>query len=203
MVFFVSGLAFAQNDPSVDAQDELKAQILAKVEKLLEKQHALILQDVRELLDQELGGAARTAGRQPGFLGIEGKPNGKGVELVRVIEGTPAKAGGLAPGDVLTAVNGTKTASVEDLRNLLGSIGAGGSADVEFERNGAASRARIVLAMRPQGDDDDDDGDDDDDDGDDDDDDDDDGDDDDDDDDGDDDDDDGDDDDDDDGDDDD
>ncbi|HZT19373.1 MAG TPA: DegQ family serine endoprotease [Dongiaceae bacterium] len=65
----------------------------------------------------------------------------KGVVIYRIARGTVAARLGLAPGDVILAVNGQTLASVNDLRRALEA--ANGSWDITFRRNGQTRTLRI------------------------------------------------------------
>ncbi len=61
--------------------------------------------------------------------------------IYRIARGTVAARLGLAPGDVILAVNGQTLASVNDLRRALEA--ANGSWDITFRRNGQTRTLRI------------------------------------------------------------
>ncbi|MEY2968042.1 MAG: hypothetical protein RIQ64_669 [Actinomycetota bacterium] len=63
--------------------------------------------------------------------------------------GSPAEELGLGVGDVITAVGGTSVTSREDLVEAIVARSPGDTVDVTFERNGAVTTERVVLAANP------------------------------------------------------
>ena len=79
--------------------------------------------------------------------GSSTSPVGAGITTVRT--GTPAADAGLAAGDVVTAVNGTKVRSSDDLRALIDARKPGEQVTLTVSRNGATKTLRVVLGTRP------------------------------------------------------
>lgn len=77
-------------------------------------------------------------------LGVDG---GAVVTLVR--DGSPAGEAGLAPTDVITAVDGVPVATMSALRLLLGGHRPGDVVSVEVRRAGDARTVPVRLAERP------------------------------------------------------
>jgi serine protease Do len=70
-----------------------------------------------DLLKPILGEMQRTGSsrqsRRP-WLGVTSSEQAGGVQVVRVAKGSPAEAGGIEPGDVVVAVDGTRVATLEE-----------------------------------------------------------------------------------------
>jgi membrane-associated protease RseP (regulator of RpoE activity) len=71
------------------------------------------------------------------------------TEIMSVGENTPAALAGLAPGDVVVAVDGDPIESSDDLRSTIGSMAAGDEVTLSIDRSGSALDVRAVLAARP------------------------------------------------------
>lgn len=77
-----------------------------------------------------------TEGLSAYFPGSEGK----GLLLVRLVEGTPAYEAGLREGDVVVSINGESVESVEQLREQLNQAG---EAELLFIRKGKKEKCKI------------------------------------------------------------
>ena len=87
------------------------------------------------------------AGSEP-LLGIDGKRAATGLEITSIVEGGPAKAAAVVPGDVLMRIAGKPIASMEDVSAAIAEMDAGQSAALELLRSGATVSANVVLAPR-------------------------------------------------------
>jgi len=76
-------------------------------------------------------------------LGIPG-----GVRLTVVTPDGPADAAGLAPGDIVIALNGRATENAIRLRNAISIVAPGDTASVDFFRDGARQTADVVISDR-------------------------------------------------------
>jgi serine protease DegQ len=81
-------------------------------------------------------------------LGLPG--NTEGVLLSGVLEGGPAARGGLKPGDVLVAVNGSQIKDVKQLLNQIAQIGPGNEATLKILRKGKESVLTVQTGKRPK-----------------------------------------------------
>jgi Do/DeqQ family serine protease len=75
----------------------------------------------------------------------------KGAVVVDVTDGSPAARGGLAPGDVVTSINGRSIANAAELRNQIGLIRGGQKVELGLLREGQPARATLVIADRDEG----------------------------------------------------
>ena len=81
-------------------------------------------------------------------MGVEEK---SGVLVGQVFEGGPAEKSGLAPGDVIVAVDGAPVADPRRLTALIAAIAPGREARVEVLREGARRSFEVTLAERDAG----------------------------------------------------
>ena len=102
-------------------------------------------------------GALMSEGRfRRAYLGIAGGPRplpprlarelGRetGVEIVEVVEGSPAANAGLRAEDLVVELNGTTVAGVDDLQRLMAGELIGESVTLETVRDGKRSRVELV-----------------------------------------------------------
>ncbi len=93
-------------------------------------------------------------GIQPGDLTPEiarqlGVRTTTGVVVLDAVHGGPADKAGMQPGDVITALDGKQTATVEDFLSALRPHRPGDTVAVTFFRGSARQDAKVVLADRP------------------------------------------------------
>ena len=86
-----------------------------------------------------------------GYLGVRiGDTNGAGVLVQSVTAGGPAARAGLAPGDVITAVNGRKTPTVDDLTSVVSELKPGTTVSLEVvTQHGAHKTLHLTLGTFP------------------------------------------------------
>ena len=102
-------------------------------------------------------GALMSEGRfRRAYLGIAGGPRplpprlarelgrGNGVEIVEVVEGSPAASAGLRAEDLIVELNGVAVAGVDDLQRLMAGELIGESVTLETVREGKRSRVELV-----------------------------------------------------------
>jgi YidC/Oxa1 family membrane protein insertase len=82
-----------------------------------------------------------------GHLALEETPSGCRIGIVG--DGTPAKAAGLAVGDVIATVGGTATPDPETLLKTLATMKPGQRVAIEVERDGRKEAREVVLGRRP------------------------------------------------------
>ncbi|MEM1246538.1 MAG: PDZ domain-containing protein [Acidobacteriota bacterium] len=95
-----------------------------------------------------------------GYLGVEtreltdplrahfGVPEGEGVMIAAVEEGSPAEAAGVLPADIVTSVNGEVVRGQRDLGRLVRALEAGAAADLEIWRDRRLEQISAVVAER-------------------------------------------------------
>ena len=85
------------------------------------------------------------------YLGVQiGDTNGAGVLVQGVTRGGPAAKAGLAPGDVITSVNGEKTATVDDLTSVVAELKPGTTVSLEvLTQRGAHKTLHLTLGTFP------------------------------------------------------
>jgi putative serine protease PepD len=75
--------------------------------------------------------------------------NGTGAKIAEVRAGTPAAAGGLKAGDLVTKLDGTAVTSSDELRRLIDSKSPGQKVKLTVLRNGTSTSVQVTLASRP------------------------------------------------------
>jgi serine protease Do/serine protease DegQ len=68
-----------------------------------------------------------------------------GAVVTRVEAGSPAEEAGIAPGDVVVAVDGVEVTSAADLRNLVGLVRVGGEVALSVVRDGKRWEIRVRV----------------------------------------------------------
>jgi serine protease DegQ len=69
-----------------------------------------------------------------------------GAVVTRVEPGSPAEDAGIAPGDVVVAVNDVEVTSAADLRNRVGLVRVGGEVSMTLVRDGTRRKIRVRVA---------------------------------------------------------
>ncbi|MGH8873281.1 MAG: S1C family serine protease [Acidimicrobiia bacterium] len=90
-----------------------------------------------------LGVAGGTRPLPPRLAGQLGRENG--IEVVEVVEGSPAQKAGIRPGDILVAGDGEPLRDAKDLQRLMTGDRVGGSVDLTVIRGGSVA----TIATRP------------------------------------------------------
>jgi S1-C subfamily serine protease len=73
----------------------------------------------------------------------------RGIEIVSIVEGSPAAAAGLRPEDIVITVDGVATERVGALQQLMTDQRIGKSVPVEYVRGGRLSRTHVVPVELP------------------------------------------------------
>jgi serine protease DegQ len=107
-----------------------------------------------------VAGALESGGTvERGYLGILSQPvalpgaeepRRGGLLVVGVEEGSPADAGGLLLGDIVTALDGVEVEDTEDLLALLVGERVGKTVDVAVVRGGEPSSVRVAVGRRSE-----------------------------------------------------
>jgi putative serine protease PepD len=88
-------------------------------------------------------GRAALGVRVTTVLDNSGQPQGVGV--VDVVPGGPADKAGIQPGDIIVAVNGEKTPTVEALGAVLAKLKPGQEVPVTVQRGGEKQDLQVIL----------------------------------------------------------
>jgi len=83
------------------------------------------------------------------FLGIAAISHDEGIEVVQVVENSPAEKAGIATGDVITQFNGRPVRTFLDLQVQLMQRKPGDEVKIELLRDGSTKTVTAVLARRP------------------------------------------------------
>lgn len=92
------------------------------------------------------------------YLGVVGGPRplpprlaerlarDQGIEVIQLVEGSPAHKAGIRPEDILLAVDGIDIAGMEDLQRVMDATVAGTEIQITLFRNGALIDVRVTPA---------------------------------------------------------
>ena len=96
----------------------------------------------------------RIATLQPGWDVMEACSGDEAVAMVSTVQpGSGAEKAGIVPGDVITAFNGRKIGTREDLPPLVGPLPAGSKATVTVIRDGKPRDVKVTLSALEEPDD--------------------------------------------------
>jgi putative serine protease PepD len=93
------------------------------------------------------------AGQNPYFGNGNGSGSGQqgtAGSSAPIVAGSPAEKAGLAAGDIITAVDGTKLDTTHTLDLLLGQLTPGRQVTLSVLRNGQTTSVTVTLGTRPQ-----------------------------------------------------
>ena len=86
-----------------------------------------------------------------GYLGIDAQDaEGSGVEILAVVEGSPAAKAGLKKGDVIVSFGGQKIRNIEGLAAQIGNGAPGKKSTVAVRRGNTQVELVVVLGERPE-----------------------------------------------------
>jgi putative serine protease PepD len=110
-----------------------------------------IASDRVKLIADQLIGQGRVVNTGRAFLGIRAGSLGeaRGVLVVEAVEGGPAHAAGIRPGDAITALGGRPTPTPAELLSVLASRRPGDTVAVAFTRGGGTRQATVTLGELP------------------------------------------------------
>jgi membrane-associated protease RseP (regulator of RpoE activity) len=74
---------------------------------------------------------------------------GTGLRVTESVSGGPAEKGGLATGDVITAVNGKRVTNTGDMVGIVGTLPPGSQVVFDVDRNGQKQQVTVTLGKRP------------------------------------------------------
>ena len=84
------------------------------------------------------------------YLGVStGDASGAGAQVGAVTSGSPAAAGGLAPGDIITSFGGKSVDDSSALSSLVDEYKPGDSVEVKVSRNNQEQSLTVKLGERP------------------------------------------------------
>jgi putative serine protease PepD len=88
---------------------------------------------------------------QHAYLGIQvgDAPNNGGAKVGTVVSGAPADKAGMRAGDVITAVDGKKITSADELTASINSYKPGDKVTITVTRNGSTKSLSVTLGARP------------------------------------------------------
>ncbi|MFT4036156.1 MAG: trypsin-like peptidase domain-containing protein [Patulibacter sp.] len=81
-------------------------------------------------------------------LGDSQSGNG-GAQVAQLTSDGPGERAGLQTGDVVTAINGKKIASADELVSAIGALSAGQTAELTVQRSGETKKVKVTLGERP------------------------------------------------------
>lgn len=122
---------------------------------------AIPIDHAKALLDQLRHGG--TTGAPAAYLGIGGLrltpalrdayglTPGAGVVVAEVVPGSPAEAAGLAPGDVIVAIDGTPLSDTVELRQLVQAAKVGQALHLQVVRGATTTSVVVTLGAAPLG----------------------------------------------------
>jgi membrane-associated protease RseP (regulator of RpoE activity) len=90
--------------------------------------------------------------REPGYLGLvtdDRREQGQGVRVVKVVENSPAAKAGFAVDDLIVAIGGQPTGSLDEMGAQLQPRGAGEKIRFEVRRGGGTQTLEVELGRRP------------------------------------------------------
>jgi predicted metalloprotease with PDZ domain len=90
--------------------------------------------------------------REPGYLGLvtdDRRDQGQGVRVIKVVEDSPAAKAGFAVDDLIVAVGGQPTGSLDEMAAQLQPRDAGEKVRFEVRRGGATQTLEVELGRRP------------------------------------------------------
>jgi S1-C subfamily serine protease len=89
---------------------------------------------------------------EPGYLGLitdDRREAGRGIRVVKVVEGSPAAAAGFRADDLILTVDGAGVRSLDQLGRMLEPRSAGDKLRFEINRAGEPLNMEVTLGRRP------------------------------------------------------
>lgn len=132
----LSMLAFiglSQPSPAQEALDQLESQVRDDLAR-----------------DGATASPPASSGTQPGWLGVEvddRNENGRGVRVVRLIDGSPAQVAGLREGDLITMLEGQPIGNINVASGILRTKHAGDEVVFEVQRENSVERIEVTLGL--------------------------------------------------------
>jgi len=85
----------------------------------------------------------------PGIAMQLGLPVQSGAYVLATTDGGPAAQAGIKDGEVITAIDGTKVASADDVASILTKLSPGQTVTVDLATNGGTRSVDVTLGTRP------------------------------------------------------
>ena len=82
------------------------------------------------------------------FFGVMIDPSIEGMELLNVVDGSPAQKAGLQGGDILHSINGQEIKSFEELTKILSQFSPGETIEIIFNRNQKSNKVKTKFVRR-------------------------------------------------------
>ena len=140
-------------EATLGAREEGRSTPAAQVEekKAVEKRAEEVRKAVEEdqkVLEERKKAEARA--KKPGWLGVrlQAQEEGGSLEILSVLDGSPAKKAGLKDGDVIVEMEGQAVRGFEGLGRALRNRYAGDTVKIVIERDGMRMTLELVLGER-------------------------------------------------------
>ena len=85
----------------------------------------------------------------PEVASLMGLKETKGLELVKVFDGSPAAKAGLQGGDIISSVAGKEVSDSRELQHVVGTLPLNKSYPVQLVRDGKAQSISVVILQQP------------------------------------------------------
>ena len=179
IVLMTPGLRSAIAQSPEDDRRAMRERILKQVERILDEHEKQVREEVRRLLDREIGGGkearpddrareperrerpAAAPARPAAYLGVKvvetpeatrkllGLKEGEGLLVEEVVKDSPAEKAGVRKEDILLAINGDKVGDPEMVVDDIRGRKAGDTLELSILREGEKKSVKAVLAARP------------------------------------------------------
>jgi putative serine protease PepD len=84
------------------------------------------------------------------YIGVATAPHREGAEVQEVTPGSPAESAGIAPGDVITGIDGRPVRDPDDVADAIKGLEPGDDIEIEASRDGEERSFDVELEARPQ-----------------------------------------------------
>jgi S1-C subfamily serine protease len=101
--------------------------------------------------EQKKPPAERPPRKKPGYLGIYPRETEEGIEIMSIIEDSPAEKAGLKEGDIIVSIDDQEVEDLEELREILIKKGAGTTVKIKVIRDDEEKVIQVTLGEREDG----------------------------------------------------